>query len=164
MNYENIARYFIRGTVGTPSYWPAIHIDRIKESGHRLFFLVKNCTACLKFHLPFSSSFFFFLFSLPTKRVVSRVFDSLLSREYPKKFRFRKSYRSQSTRRRCNFSQTRTMRRVRRRKKDPCLHFKRGFQLRRLDRDIIFAGRTRQGSRKKARHRLLSCSHDDSVS
>lgn len=162
MNYENIAGYFIRGTVGTPSYWPAIYIDRIKDSGHRLFFPVKNVTAYLKFHLPFSS--FFSLVSLPTKRVISRVLDSLLSRKYPKKFRFRKSYRSQSTRRRCNFSQTRTMRRVRRRRKDPCLHFKRGFQLRRLVRDIIFAGRTRQGSRKKARHRLLSCSHDDSVS
>lgn len=64
MNYENIARYFIRGTVGTPSYWPAIYIDHIKENGHRLFFLVENFTAYLKFHLPFS---FFFLVSLPTK-------------------------------------------------------------------------------------------------
>lgn len=161
MNYENIARYFIRGTVGTPSYWPAIYIDHIKENGHRLFFLVENFTAYLKFHLAL---YFFFLVSLPTKQVISRVFNSLLSRKYLEKFRFRKSYGSQSTRRRCNFSQTRTMRRVRRRKKDPCLHFKRGFQLRRLVRDIIFAGRTRQGSRKKARHRLLSCSHDDSVS
>lgn len=82
MNYENIAGYFIRGTVGTPSYWPAIYIDRIKESGHRLFFPVKNVTAYLKFHLPFSS-FFFFLFSLPTKRVISRVLDSLLDFENP---------------------------------------------------------------------------------
>lgn len=57
MNYENIAGYFIRGTVGTPSYWPAIYIDRIKDSGHRLFFPVKNVTAYLKFHLPFSSFF-----------------------------------------------------------------------------------------------------------
>lgn len=155
MNYENIAGYFIRGTVGTPSYWPAIYIDRIKDSGHRLSFPVKNVTAYLKFHLPFSSFFFFPFFITDETSYISRPRQSA---------RFRKSYRSQSTRRRCNFSQTRTMRRVRRRKKDPCLHFKRGFQLRRLVRDIIFAGRTRQGSRKKARHRLLSCSHDDSVS
>lgn len=76
MNYENIARYFIRGTVGTPSYWPAIHIDRIKESGHRLFSLVKNCTACLKFHLPFSSSFFFPFFITDETSCISRLRQS----------------------------------------------------------------------------------------
>lgn len=58
MNYENTARYFIRGTVGTPSYWPAIYVDHIKESGHRLFFLLENFTAYLNFHPPFSFSFF----------------------------------------------------------------------------------------------------------
>lgn len=61
MNYENIARYFIRGTVGTPSYRPAIYIDHIKDSGHRLFFLLENLTAYLKFHLPFCSFFPFLI-------------------------------------------------------------------------------------------------------